>query len=143
MFRHIRSLLAALAASLIAAGSFAVATAAPAAAFGAETYGCRVSPGTILTWEPVCYNSRPAATYNAGFAVLNTSGAYDFSWHIDGPYLGIFTGCDRTSNGCGVLVPGGSTDSVITVTVTYTQNGQSATRSATAIIRGYCGGQLC
>ena len=106
MFRRIQSLLAALAASLVAAVSFTVATAAPAAAFGAETYGCRVSPGVILTWEPVCYNSRPAGTYNAGFAVLNTSGTYEFSWHIDGPYLGIFTGCDRTSNGCGVLVPG-------------------------------------
>jgi hypothetical protein len=141
--RRIRSLLAALAASLIAAVSFTVATAAPAAAFGAETFGCRVSPGVILTWQPVCTNSRPATTYNAGFAVLNTSGTYDFSWRIDGPYTSIFTGCDRTSNGCAVLVPGGSTDSVITVTVTYTQNGLSATRSATAIINGYCGGQLC
>ena len=143
MFRRIRSLLAALAASLIAAGSFTVATAAPAAAFGAETYGCRIAPGTILTWEPVCTNSRPATSYNAGFAVLNTSGTYTFSWQINGPYLGIITGCDATSNDCAVRVAGGSTDSIVTVTVTYSQNGQSATRSATAIINGYCGGQLC
>jgi len=143
VFRRIQSLLAALAASLIAAVSFTVATAAPAAAFGAETFGCRVAPGTILTWERVCTNSRPATSYNAGFAVLNTSGTYTFSWRIDGPYLGIITGCDATSHDCAVRVAGGSTDSVVTVTVTYSQNGQSATRSATAIINGYCAGELC
>lgn len=143
MIRRIQSLLAALAATLIAAVTFTVATAAPAAAFGAETFGCRVSPGVILTWEPVCTNSRPATSYNAGFAVLNTSGTYTFSWQIDGPHLGIITGCDAASNGCAVRVAGGSTDSVVRVTVTYSQNGQSATRSATAIINGYCGGQLC
>lgn len=143
MLRRIQSSLAALAVSLIAAASFTVATAAPAAAFGAETFGCRLSPGTILTWEPVCFNSRPSATYNAGFAVLNTSGTYQFTWTIDGPYLSIFAGCDSVSSGCAVIMPGGSADSILQVTVTYTQNGQSATKSATAIIRGYCGGQLC
>lgn len=138
MIRRMLSILAAIVTAAV------VAPAVPAsAAFGSETYGCRLSPGTILTWEAVCVNSRPAARYNAGFALLNTSGAYQFSWTISGPYESIFTGCDSTSSGCGVWVPGGSTDSTVTVSVTYTQDGQTATRSATAIVRGYCGKELC
>ncbi|MGN9769154.1 hypothetical protein ACTMS2_28770 [Micromonospora sp. SD12] len=133
----------ALVASLLAVATLGLATASPAAAFGGETFGCRVAPGTIFTWETTCLNSKPATMYNVGFAVLNTAGSYTYSWTVTGPYEYVITGCTTTSYDCAVAVRGGSNDSEITASVTYSQGGQSATRSATAIIRGYCGSYLC
>lgn len=141
MRRRIRGALAGLFASLVAVASLSVVTATPAAAFGQESFGCRIAPGTILDFHPSCYNNRPATTYSVGFAVLNTSGTYTYSWSISGPYQYVITGCTSTSSGCAVAAP--NEDAGIHVTVTYSQGGQSATKSATAIIRRFCGNYLC
>ena len=140
----LRRLLVGLSTVLAVTASLVAGSASPAAAFGGETFGCRVSPGTDFVWRPVCFNNRYATTYNAGFAVLNTSGSgYTYQWTITGDYGSIYTGCTSTSYDCAVLVPGGPGDKEVHVTVTYTQNGQSGTQYATAIIAGYCGNQPC
>jgi hypothetical protein len=143
VYRRARVLLATFLSALLAVAGLGLITASPAAAIGGETFGCRVAPGTIFTWESFCVNSKPATMYNAGFAVLNTSGNYTYSWQITGPYEYVIVGCTSGSYDCAVAVRGGSIDREITVTVTYSQNGQSATQSATAYIRGYCGSSLC
>jgi hypothetical protein len=126
---------------LLAVVTTTAVTAAPASAFGGETFGCRVAPGHTFTWSEFCTNDSPANQYNVGFAVLNTSGAYSFSWQITGSYQSVFTGCTSTSSDCALLVGRGYRE--LSVTVTYTQNGQSATRTAYADIEPFCGSQLC
>lgn len=143
MNARFRSVLSAIGAGTLAAASLNVAAASPAAAFGGETYGCRLSPGSVLTWDVLCSNSRPSARYNAGFAVLNTSGEYTYQWTINGDYLSIVAGCTATSSGCTVALPGSDTDSILSVTVTYSQGGQSATRTAWAVVNRYCGNVFC
>ncbi|MEV0727878.1 hypothetical protein [Polymorphospora sp. NPDC050346] len=138
---RIRSIIAGVVAGLVAATTLAFAGAAPAAAIGQETFGCRIAPGVVLTWNTYCTNSAPASTYNAGFAVLNTSGSYTFSWSVSGPYQSINTGCTATSSSCSVWVA--NSDAMIVATVTYTQNGQSRTQTAYATINRYCGSHLC
>jgi hypothetical protein len=129
---------------LVVITSLVVGPVSPAAAFGGETFGCRVAPGTDFVWRSFCVNTKPATTYNAGFAVLNTSGGgYTYQWNISGDYLYIIVGCNSGSYDCAVAVRGGSIDRQVDVSVTYTQNGQSATQYASAYIRGYCGTELC
>lgn len=140
---RIRSALAAVAACTLAAASLSLATASPAAAFGQETFGCRLSPGTVLTWKTLCTNSKPSSRYNAAFDVHNTSGDYSYSWTIDGDYTSIIGGCTATSSTCAVALPGSSTDSMVSVTVTYSQGEQSATRTAHAVVLMYCGTVYC
>lgn len=133
MTGRIRHALAALAACVAVATSLTLGTASPALAFGGETFGCRIAPGTVLTWSPTCTNSMTATTYNVGFAVLNGSGAYTYSWSISGPYQFVITGCTSTSYDCAVSVRGFG-ERTITATVTYSQAGQSATATSTAYI---------
>ncbi|WFE20017.1 hypothetical protein O7621_19105 [Solwaraspora sp. WMMD937] len=128
--------------ALLTAGGLTFISAPPARAFGGETFGCRVAPGTDLVWRSICYNNQPAGTYNAGFAVRNTSGTgYTYSWSISGSYLYVITGCTTTSSDCALAMP--NADGAVQVTVTYTQAGQSATSSTTAVIRQFCGTYLC
>ncbi|GIG59969.1 hypothetical protein Lfu02_43410 [Longispora fulva] len=137
-----RSVLVGLAAGVVAATSLTLSSASPAAAFGGETFGCRIAPGTIFTWSQYCNNSVPASTYNVAFQVFG-SGSYTYSWSISGPYTSVITGCTSTSPACAVSVPGGMFDSEIYATVTYSQGGESATRSSVAILNAYCGSYLC
>lgn len=142
MRQRIRRAMALLAACVLAAAAGAIVSAPPAQAFGGETFGCRVAPGVILTWENPCYNNRSASVYNAGFSVNNLSGdGYTFSWSYSGPVLYVVAGCTPTASSCGLAVA--NSDALIYVTVTYSQGGQSATQSAVAAIRQYCGSQLC
>lgn len=140
---RMRRTLAQLAVGVVAATAGIFATAAPAQAFGAEVFGCRVSPGPATAFTNPCTNKRGASTYNAGFWLQNLAGpGYTFSWSWSGgPVLGIVAGCTSTSDGCGLLVANG--DTRVNVTVTYSQGGLTASRSATAIIRQYCGTVLC
>jgi hypothetical protein len=135
--------LAALAVCLVATTSLTLAAGSPAAAFGAETFGCRIAPGTVLTFTQSCMNRKPASTYSVAFLVENTSGTYTYAWSITGPYLYIIGGCDSASPGCTLAVPGGQTDSTVTVSVTYTQGAQSATKYSIAFIAAFCGNILC
>ncbi|MFL6130862.1 MAG: hypothetical protein ACJ73E_17580 [Mycobacteriales bacterium] len=135
---RIRRALTCFTAALTVALALSVGSASPAAAFGGETFGCRVAPGTDFTWREFCSNTKQATTYNVGFAVLNTSGTYTYSWTITGPYQYVITGCTSTSYDCAVAVTAGAGDKVIDGTVTYTQNGQSATQWAEATVMPYC-----
>lgn len=143
MGRRVRSAMVGLAACAVAASSLVLGTAAPAAAFGGETFGCRIAPGTVFTWSTYCQNSRPATTYNVGFAVLNTTGTYTYSWTVTGPYQSVITGCTSTSYDCAVSVHAEASDVEIFATVTYTQDGQSATQSARAMVIPYCDNMYC
>jgi hypothetical protein len=142
MAARIRRIAAHLAAGvLVATAGLAVAT-SPAQAFGAETFGCRVSPGPVTAFTNPCFNRAGASFYNAGFQLGNLSGTgYTFSWSWTGPVLSIVAGCTSTSNGCGLRVA--NSDANVTATVTYSQGGQSATRSATAVFRLFCGNVPC
>jgi hypothetical protein len=143
MTLRIRRVLAHLAVGVLAASAGIVATASPAQAFGGEVLGCRVSPGPATAFTSPCVNKVGAATYNAGFWLQSLSGpGYTFSWSWSGgPVLGIVAGCTSTSDGCGLLVA--NSDTFVHVTVTYSQGGQTASQSATAIIRQFCGNALC
>ena len=142
MALRFRRTIAHLAIGFIAATAGLVATASPAQAFGNEVLGCRFSPGPAVAWTNPCQNLRGASKYNAGFWLQNLSGpGYTFSWSWTGPVIGVFVGCTSTSSDCGLWVP--NTDDVVEVTVTYSQGGQTSSRTATAIIRQFCGNVLC
>jgi hypothetical protein len=140
---RVKPSLAHLAVGVLAAAAGIIATASPAQAFGQEVLGCRVSPGPATTFTNPCHNRVGATTYNAGFWLQNLSGpGYTFSWSWSGgPVLGIQAGCTSTSDGCGLRVA--NSDTSVHVTVTYSQGGLTASRSATAIIRQFCGSVLC
>lgn len=143
MRTRLRSTLAGFAAVIVAATTFTLSTASPAAAFGGETFGCRIAPGTIFNWYQYCHNSKPASTYNVAFQVFGGSGDYTYSWNVTGPWTSVITGCTSTSVACAVAVPGGAFDSEIYATVTISQGGQSATMNSVAILNAYCGNYLC
>jgi hypothetical protein len=127
------------------AAALIVGSATPAAAVGGETFGCRIAPGTTFTFTPVCYNDPvPATTYTVGFAVQNRSGSgYTYSWSISGPYQSVYVGCTPTSSDCAVTVRRSSGEEEIVATVTYTQAGQSASRTSYAYIEPVCGTSFC
>jgi hypothetical protein len=137
-----RSVLSGLAATALAA-SVSLAGAAPAAAIGQETFGCRLSPGTAGTYRTLCSNTRASGRYDATFALLDTSGTYVASWAVTGQYQSIVAGCTATSTTCTIALPGSSTDSRAAVTVVYSQDGQTATRYAEAVVYQFCGTAPC
>ncbi|HEX6684699.1 MAG TPA: hypothetical protein VF062_17980 [Candidatus Limnocylindrales bacterium] len=143
MTLRIKRTFAQLAIGVLAATGGIAATASPAQAFGGEVLGCRVSPGPATAFTNPCTNKKGAATYNAGFWLQNLSGpGYTFSWSWSGgPVIGIVAGCTSTSDGCGLLVA--NSDTFVHATVTYSQGGQTASRSATAVIRQFCGTVPC
>ena len=143
MTLRIRRTLAHLAVGVLGATAGIAATASPAHAFGGEILGCRVSPGPATAFTNPCVNKVGAATYNAGFWLQNLSGSgYTFSWSwTGGPVLHIVAGCTSTSDGCGLAVA--NSDTRVRATVTYSQGGQTASQTATAIIRRFCGSVLC
>ncbi|MEV6525564.1 hypothetical protein AB0M43_26795 [Longispora sp. NPDC051575] len=144
MKSRLRSVLVGLVAAVVSATALTLGATSPAAAaFGDETFGCRIAPGTIFTWSAGCHDSMPATTYNVAFQVQNLSGSYTYSWNISGPYTSVITGCTSSSVACAVSVPGGAFDSEIYATVTYSQGGQSLTRYSVAILRARCGDMLC
>ncbi|HET8659399.1 MAG TPA: hypothetical protein VFM55_10425 [Micromonosporaceae bacterium] len=109
MASSIRRTISYLAVCVLAATTNAIFGASSAQAFGGETFGCRVSPGTVLTWQNPCYNNRPASVYTAGFNVLNLSGDdYTFSWTYSGPVLYVVSGCTPDASGCGLAVANGA-----------------------------------
>ncbi|GAB7036436.1 MULTISPECIES: hypothetical protein [Catenuloplanes] len=114
-----------------------IAVPSPAAAFGAETFGCRVSPGPVVPFTPACTNLHLHRNVQVGFLVDNLSGSYTFSWDVTGPYSSVVSGCTATSASCTVAVSA-VTDKEIVAWVTYAQNGQSASRRASATINAVC-----
>ena len=120
--------------------TIALAAATPAQAFGSETLGCRIAPGTQFNWYPACNNDTGFAyTYNVGFLVQNTSGSgYSYTWSITGQHGAVITGCTSTSNVCAVYATRRAGSYDITATVTVTQGGQSGTLYSIATIDPWC-----
>ena len=125
-----RSTLAVMAAST----ALVLGSALPASAFGGETVGCRISPGTSLSSNNVFYNSKTALGYTVTFSISGSTSDYTYSWELEGEYTSITSGCASTSTSCTVRAQAGVSDVDVIATVTYTQNGQSAPQSAYATI---------
>jgi len=138
-----RKVLSVLALAAVA-GLVTVSTAVPASALtGTEQLGCYVTPSPTQP-SPVpkfCGNRMGATSYTAVFQVLNESGAYSYAWSVPAGYTGnIATGCTSTTDYCVLndLAP-----TQVSVSVTISQAGQSATLKATANITPYCGNGPC
>ena len=134
-----RKIMAALATAAVG-GILTVSTAAPASALaGNEQLGCYVTPSHTQPY-PVpraCGNKMAATSYAAAFQVLNESGTYSYAWSVPAEYTGnIAHGCTSTTDYCILnnLVP----PEQVPVSVTISQDGQSATLTATANIMTYC-----
>jgi hypothetical protein len=118
-------------------------TAGPAAALGGEQLGCYITP----TPPPAQYHARscsdgPGSTYSAAFGVMNGNGTYSYAWSVPAAYTShIASGCTADTPRC--VLSNLTPTSEITVSVTITQNGQSATLSATAYINQWCGQISC
>jgi hypothetical protein len=120
-----------------------VSNAGSASALGGETFGCKVSPGTVLTYNTYCNNhTKIASSYQVGFVVQNETAPSTYSWSVPTAYASmISSGCTSTSSGCTLTIP--NSDSYIAVSVTLTQDGASETLSAFASIARGCGNQFC
>lgn len=124
---------------------FGLLSAGSASAIGGEQLGCRVlSGGNAPAYtSPFCRDSKPPNPYlTANFQVLDQTGSYTYVWSVPSAYTGSITsGCTSSSSSCSFRVPNASED--VTVSVTITQNRQSATLSAMAQIEPWCGNYLC
>lgn len=121
-------------------GMLTVFTAAPASALtGNEQLGCYVTPSRTQPYPVAggCSNRMAATSYGAKFQVMNESGTYSYAWSVSSQHAGnIAGGCTSTTNYCALnnLVP----TQDVSVSVTISQAGQSATLMATAEIIAYC-----
>ena len=124
MVNRMSRLLARFLVTITMASSIVAVASAPASAFGGETFGCRISPGTVFTWHQVCTNSKyTTGEYWVAFQISNLSGSYTFSWSV-GPYQRLVSGCTSSSTTCTVAVPGRQSTEVYG-TVHYSQGSQS------------------
>ncbi|MGI9149860.1 MAG: hypothetical protein ACR2IK_25500 [Chloroflexota bacterium] len=137
-FSHMRKVISAL--IIAAAAMLTVCTAAPASALtGNEQLGCYVTPSHTQPY-PVpkfCGNRMAASSYAAAFQVLNESGTYSYAWSVPAEYTSnVIGGCTSTTDYCILnnLIPAQQ----VSVSVTISQDGQSATLRATANIIYYC-----
>jgi len=121
-----------------------VANAGSASAFGSEKLGCYVTPSHTQPQlsSAGCTTTMPASSYQAVFGVMNETGSYTYAWSVPTPYRSkIGMGCTSGYDYCELinLTP----TSQITVSVTISQNGRSATLSVTADIEPWCGNYFC
>jgi hypothetical protein len=119
-------------------------TAGPASALGGERLGCYITPTSTVPPQLHAGNCSdgPGSTYQATFGLMYQNGSYGYTWSVPAEYAShIYTGCTTNSERCTLtnLTP----TSEITVSVTITQSGQSATLSATAYINQWCGQISC
>lgn len=113
-----------------------------ASALGGEWLGCRISPGNEFNFNQTCINQPGATQYGVAFMVQNETQSSTYSWAIPSGYATkIYSGCASTNNWCTLLV--GRSYQEITMGVTITQSGGSATLYSTASIEPSCGTQYC
>jgi hypothetical protein len=113
---------------------------APAAAWGGETLGCRVSGFTAEYYE-YCSNDSPASSYGISFRVAGGSGTYTYDWTVTGDYISY--SCPSWSEYCGVETGGSQVPRAVNVSVTITQGGLSRTLYSRADIVSWCGTEIC
>jgi len=135
-------ILSALAIAVLTIG-FTVSTAAPASALtGTEKLGCSVTPSPTQPnpTPKICTNKMAASSYTADFQVLNERGPYSYAWSVPAGYS-ILSGCTSALDYC--IINNLVSVQQVSVSVTITQAGQSATLAASAIINAYCGSVPC
>jgi hypothetical protein len=134
-----RRYVALLSAAALACG-IPVVTAGSASAFGAETFGCTITPGGGGLFEQDCGTSTPARAYAVDFTVENESGSYTYSWTIPSTIKGLTgeSGCTSTSNTCDFGLGPSASDRDIDVSVVVSQAGQQETLYAEADVPGVC-----
>jgi hypothetical protein len=124
---------------LASAVAFVAVPAGSANAFGGESLGCAINPSSSTTLHAGGCSTKGSYSqklYYIMFAVMNGSGTYGYTWSFSEP-VNIYSGCTSTSSSCEVTVyGGGGTDTIVYGYVTLTQNGQSETLSARALIPG-------
>lgn len=133
----------ALLVTTISALSLSVLGAGNASALGGETLGCRIAPGTILTFQQHCHTSKAANSFTVAFQVQNETAPSTYSWTVPAAYAAnVSSGCTSTSNACVFTIP--NEDANIFVSVTLTQNGVSEQLpTASASLSRYCGSVYC
>jgi hypothetical protein len=141
-----RKYLSALTVTILSA-CFTVLPAGQASALGNEYLSCLVTPYyyTPTTYANPCYTTGPPqsslASFGVTFKLFNLSGSYTYSWVRTGTTATVVAGCTSTSSTCSLRAP--NQDGEITMTVTLTQNGSSATLESTAYLIQWCGDWAC
>jgi hypothetical protein len=98
-----------------------------------DAVGCRIAPGTVFTFNQFCLNSKPASSYTVAFhAPAGTAGA----WTITGDWNSVWVGCGATDDYCTVTTGGSNSDREVS-------GSKGGLFVGHAIIRWYCGSQLC
>jgi hypothetical protein len=124
-----------------------VLPAGQASALGGESLGCLVTPYyyTPTTYTNPCNTTGPPAPstnwFGVTFKLFNLSGSYTYSWVRTGTTATVVSGCTSIDSTCRLKVP--NQDGEVSVTVTLTQNGSSATLGATAYLIQWCGDTAC
>jgi len=138
---RIRRTLTFLAAATALTMGFTVGTAGPAAAFGGESLQCKVLDSGAGYTEGYCQNGIGGYSYYIDFVLFGAQPGYSFSWTIPTNYRRIVQGCTALTNYCMIEVGRGAAER--TVSVTYSNGTQTASRTVTAGIEPWCGTQWC
>lgn len=134
MAHKLRVLLVALATTL----GLMAPTATSASALGGEWLGCMVTPGDDSSWASECWGGATGGYVIVDFLVMNETGPSTYSWSVPELYQSrIYSGCGPTNSLCRLRVQ--ATGHSISVSVTLTQDGASATHSAQALVDRSCG----
>lgn len=137
MARKLFVLLAALAATF----GLMVPSATSASALGGEWLGCMITGGPGYYYSP-CVGGSASGPVVIDFVVMDETAPSTYSWSVPAVYVTkISSGCASTTNYCQLTVGRGGKE--ITVSVTLTQGGASATHTASASIEPMCGTQWC
>jgi hypothetical protein len=136
-----RKALLSLAAAVIAFGAPALSVDAASAA-SSPSLGCNIQPSTGDNFDQFCGTSDAASTYGVTYLVPGGTGTFSYAWTV--PNSGtVALGCTSTSNTCVIDVSANEEDRRLTASVVVTQDGSSATLSATALINAVCGDVFC
>jgi hypothetical protein len=134
MLRKLLVLLAAFATTL---GSM-VPTAGSASALGGEWLGCWATPGDESGYSSECWGGTTGGNVKVDFVVQDETAPSTYSWSVPAAYQSkITSGCSSTQHLCSLTVPAASHQ--ISVSVTLTQGGTTATHTAVAYIDRSCG----
>ena len=118
-----------------------VPTATSASALGGEWLGCQVIPGSGY-YSSGCWGGAASGPVVVDYVVMDETAPSTYSWAVPSVYVSKITaGCASTTNYCQLTVGRGGKD--ITVSVTLSQDGATATLTATATIEPMCGTQWC
>ena len=118
-----------------------VPTATGASALGGEWLGCQVIPGSGY-YSAGCWGGSASGPVVVDYVVMDETAPSTYSWAVPSGYVTkISDGCQSNTNYCQLTVGRGYQE--ITMSVTLTQSGATATLTATASIEPMCGTQWC